>query len=360
MAAKRCAFLLGNQTRLRTSSCWWNYGYHRHTNATRFPSFARSSSCPSWAKRACWFTTTSHCRLVTNAVPTTTRTMTLALTRQVPTSVFQALTHYADTASSLPLCLVTARQQHDDYVTQLRRILPTLQLPPLESHPDCLFVEDTVVVIGHHAVLCHPGHVSRRGEVDSMRDILLQLGLTLTDMRDYYYKKNDNDNLHHENIPPFCDGGDVLYTGRHLFVGLSERTNSSSIPIFQTAFSNITEVVPVPLPHYNDQALHLKSIVTHVDDTTLLAPLGRLGDDILLEMKALERGYHAIRLPNLLACNVVVVNGNILAQDGGCSTSRQILETVARDKQLNLIWTDQSELSKIDAALTCCSVLLSI
>jgi dimethylargininase len=287
--------------------------------------------------------------------------MTLALTRQVPTSVTQALTHYADTAASSPFCLETARQQHDNYVATLRRILPTLQLPPLEAHPDCLFVEDTAVVIGRHAVLCHPGHPSRRGEVDSIKDVLLQLGLTVTDMRDSM--KTEDKNRHDDDkiTIPFCDGGDVLYTGRHLFVGLSERTNASSMPIFQTAFSNQPfEIVPVPLPQYNDEALHLKSIVTYVNDTTLLAPLGRLGDDILLEMKAVQRGYDVIRLPNLLACNVVVINGNLLAQDGGCSTSRSILETVARDQQLNLIWTDQSELSKIDAALTCCSVLFSI
>jgi dimethylargininase len=290
--------------------------------------------------------------------------MTMALTRQVPTSVTQALTHYADTEASSPFRLETARQQHDNYVTTLRRILPTLELPPLEAHPDCLFVEDTVVVIGRHAVLCHPGHPTRRGEVDSIKDVLLQLGLTVTDMRDSIKAEEKN---HHDdddtNTIPFCDGGDVLYTGRHLFVGLSERTNASSIPIFQTAFSKnhpLFEIVPVPLPQYNNEALHLKSIVTHVNDTTLLAPLGRLGDDILLEMKAVQRGYDVIRLPNLLACNVVVLNGNLLAQDGGCSTSRSILETVARDQQLNLIWTDQSELSKIDAALTCCSVLLSI
>ena len=34
-----------------------------------------------------------------------------------------------------------------------------------ESLPDCVFVEDPVVVVGEKAILTTPGHISRRKEV---------------------------------------------------------------------------------------------------------------------------------------------------------------------------------------------------
>ena len=42
-------------------------------------------------------------------------------------------------------------------------------LPPQESHPDCPFVEDTVVYARGIAVTLRLGHESRRGEVDAVR-----------------------------------------------------------------------------------------------------------------------------------------------------------------------------------------------
>ena len=98
-----------------------------------------------------------------------------------------------------------------------------------------------------------------------------------------------------------CDGGDVLFTGRHMFAGLTERTNMSGISILSKALG--LDVIPVPL----EGALHLKSVVNHIDSKTLLAP------NILAEMNTKELGYTTIRLPSMLSCNVVSVNGGLLA-----------------------------------------------
>ena len=45
-------------------------------------------------------------------------------------------------------------------------------LPPLESHPDCPFVEDTVVYARGIAVTLRLGHETRIGEVDAVRWVL--------------------------------------------------------------------------------------------------------------------------------------------------------------------------------------------
>jgi dimethylargininase len=175
-----------------------------------------------------------------------------------------------------------------------------------------------------------------------MKDILSRLGLIVTDMRD-------------ADPEALCDGGDILYTGRHLFAGLSERTNMAAVKVLSDGLNFETIAVP-----FEGEALHLKSIVTHMDSTTLLAPIGTLGDQVLEAMKANERGYTVIRLPNMLACNVVSVNGGILAQDAGCSESRALLEYAATERNMQIEFVDSSETAKCDGALTCCSVLLDI
>ena len=267
---------------------------------------------------------------------------TLALTRQVSPRL-------ADAVSSTPtprehISLLKAEQQHADYVERLKQIVPVRELSALIDHPDCCFVEDTVVAIGKKALLLmRMGHDSRRMEVNDMSNILHDIpGLTVKDMRDM-------------SETAMCDGGDVLWTGRHIFVGQSERTNREGANILQAFFSD-WEVIAVPVTG----ALHLKSLVTNMDSYTLVAPTGELGNALLEDMQALARGYEVVRLPSVLACNVVTVNGTVLAQDVDCRESKWRLQEAAAEANLQVEFVNTSELAKVDGALTCCSVLLDL
>jgi len=276
----------------------------------------------------------------------------LAIARELPDSFRDAVAehqHTPDPTSTTatepaPLCLERARQQHANYVAALRHILPVLALPPLENHPDCCFVEDGVVAIDNRAVITRMGHPSRRGEVDSIKTVLEQLGMDIVDMREKSNKAT-------------CDGGDVLFTGRHLFVGLSNRTNREGAQVLSNAFGHLDSIVVPPTMQGGD-VLHLKSAVTHMDECTLVAPTGSAGDQVLEAMRAEQLGYHTIRLPDVLACNLVSCNGKLLVQDTKCSESRQTLKNAAKERHMEMIYVDSSELAKKDAALTCCSVLL--
>ena len=178
----------------------------------------------------------------------------MALTRPVSPKL-------ADAVSSSPndISYSVAQKQHDAYVQALKRILPVQELPQLTNNPDGCFVEDTVVAIGKRAVLMQMGHESRRSEVDTMASMLQGMKQVL-DMRTVE--------------GALCDGGDVLWTGRHVFVGLSERTNQEGIEVLRSVFRD-WEIIPVPMA---GAALHLKSIVTHMDGYTLVAPTGDIGD----------------------------------------------------------------------------------
>ncbi|KAL7527099.1 hypothetical protein ACHAWF_002037 [Thalassiosira exigua] len=277
----------------------------------------------------------------------------IAIARDIPDSFVDAVVAH-HSADDSPVSLALAREQHHKYLSKLRRHVPTICLPAIEPHPDCLFVEDTVVAVGDTAVVTRLGHVSRRGEVDSIKDILSQLGMNVCDMR------SDGD----ETEGALCDGGDVMFTGRHLFVGMSDRTNDRGYQFLRDSFScrglHEDDVISVPPVVAGKEVLHFKSAVTHIDEHTLLAPEGKIGDDVLKSMKATELGYDAIRLPDILSCNAVVVNGNVVAQDSTCEVSKQRIESACNERNLGLTLVNSSELAKKDGALTCCSVLIGV
>lgn len=274
---------------------------------------------------------------------------TIALTRDLPDSFGDAIVEHYDGSSS-DVSLATAKAQHDDYIAALREFgVSTLSLPAAPDLPDSVFVEDTAVVIRHgddtRAIILQPGHANRQPEVDHIRSILQRL---LPADQIWEMAAMDPDAR--------CDGGDVLYTGRHLFVGVSERTNEEALQVLEHVFAGLP-LVPVVMPAHAP-VLHLKSAVTHLDDTTLVAPTAPWANQLLRTMRATALGYDVIRIPSVLACNVVVLPRGLLFQDTRCAESRQLLQEAAQARGLPHRWVDTSELAKKDAALTCCSILL--
>jgi dimethylargininase len=278
--------------------------------------------------------------------------------------------------------LQKAREQHTNYINVLKQHLEdgkVINLPAIESHPDCLFVEDTMIAIDDTAVITSMGHESRRGEVDSIKRVLLEdlqgRLKNVYDMNDNNEADNDSNINDVKEILPTCDGGDVLYTGRHLFVGITDRTNEIGFEHLRKVFAQYQgllkeeDVIPIHMMSIDDDSsgkgkgggvLHLKSAVTHVDEETILLPEGHLGDVLQDVMRANDRGYKTIRLPDVLSCNAVVINGHVLAQDSPCSVSKCRIENACLERNMGLTFVDTSELAKKDAALTCCSVLLSV
>ena len=250
----------------------------------------------------------------------------------------------------------------------------------LNDYPDCAFVEDTVIAIGQYALITRMGHVSRRGEGDAISTTLQQLGMKVLNMNDYY---NATDwtygrGKHHrtgsavDSAPVIdgelatVDGGDVIYTERHIYVGLSDRTNIEGAMFIRQFFSSY-DVIVVPkisldpnITLTHPMPLHLKSAVTHIDSHTLLFPTGPYGDYLEEAMNVEEFGYKVYRIPDLLSCNVISCNGQVIVQDTLCKESQEILHEAVRESDQDLIRVDTSELAKKDAALTCCSVLLEV
>jgi dimethylargininase len=258
--------------------------------------------------------------------------------------------------SNIKIIYHTAQLEHENYLTALRKHIPVVCLPPLDNLPDSVFVEDTVVAIGKKAVITNPGHPSRKPEVDSILAFLEDhLGMEVIDMRD-------------TDASAICDGGDVLYTGRHLFVGISGgRTNREALRVLEEGLG--VEAIPVPF-RQGKGALHLKSITTHMDDRTLVVPNTDYGRSVFQTLADATDGAYsasdALWLPEHagLSCNVVALPKQraLLAQlvYEEDSQTRSLLQEAATERNLSIEFVPQGEAAKCDGALTCCSVLLDL
>ena len=314
------------------------------------------------------------------------RYYTIALTRNVPTTMSQALsTHQHTIPSSSVFSLSKAIEQHNTYVSTLRSIIPTFTLPAEDTYPDCSFIEDTAIVIGNRALITQLGATSRRGEVNPIHLFLESFGMNVTTMKSWNPIQKDHalsssssssssDNIDNDDVNleiPTCDGGDVLCPiqnnhtyKKDLFVGVSHRTNPLGLHVIQQVFYDLN-VIPVPVLPEETKCLHLKSFMTLLDENTLLIPKGNIFDFIIEEIQVLQRGYKVIRLPNPRACNVVHIHKHILApfhenEEEEEEESRMILQTACKERGLTLHGIDTSEFEKFDSAMTCKSLLLSL
>jgi dimethylargininase len=264
-------------------------------------------------------------------------TAKIAVVRDIPKSFAQALKRHSP---ETPIDVRLAEDQHQSYVRAMRTMVPTvIQLPSDEGLPDCCFVEDTAVIVGRIAAINRLGAPERRGEEKPMREALQRAGLETIDLTG----------------PATADGGDVLFTGRHLFVGLSERTNEAGFRQLKEIFGSVCSVCPVPV----SGVLHLKSMMSAFDPETVIVSddeAGRTALDFMRKEYALGRSYSIISVPHSVAANIISVNGKILIQDG-FPQSETILKDLALKKNKEVITVKMSELIKADGALTCCSVL---
>ena len=105
-----------------------------------------------------------------------------------------------------------ARQQHEYYVEQLKKLVDVVQFQCSEEFPDGVYVEDPAVVLQNKAIITRFDHKIRKGETAYMKHFLENMGMEIHEI---------------EKIDPEArlEGGDVLFTGREFFIGLSTGTD---------------------------------------------------------------------------------------------------------------------------------------
>jgi dimethylargininase len=217
--------------------------------------------------------------------------------------------------------------QHRAYVAALRDAgLSVETLPTLDAHPDAYFVEDVAVVVPELAIVTRPGAPERRGEVDH---IVEALAARRTVVR--------------IESPATLDGGDVLVTGRRVFVGLSGRTNEAGVASLRRLLGPHGYVVePIPVA----AGLHLKSSVSLVGPNTLVVAPAFADRPELAEFEQI-----VVSEAEAYSANAVWLNERVLVAAG----FRMLADRV-RNLGLAVIELDMSEVAKMDGGLSCLSL----
>lgn len=242
---------------------------------------------------------------------------------------------------SNPIDLNLAKQQHENYMHLLEKLVPkVIRLESDPNHPDCNFVEDTAIIVDDMAVISRMGALERRGEEVPVAEALKELGI-----RNVFYLQS----------PGTMDGGDILYTGKHLFVGLSKRTNEHTLKQLKEIFQDKVEVIGIPV----NEGLHLKSLISFFDLETLIVAATPAGKKIQRSIELLTKGdYTFVSVPESIASNVLRIGSSLIVQEG-FPASEIILQDLCDQKLVTLIKINMSELIKADGALTCGSLLFN-
>ena len=220
-----------------------------------------------------------------------------------------------------------ALKQHAAYVDALKDIgLKLIELDPHPAYPDAHFVEDTAVVIPEVAIIANPGASSRRGEEQSIAEVLAQ------------YRELEN-----IEAPGTLDGGDVLMIGNHFLIGVSERTNpqgAEQLGRILEKYGKTFTTVQV------GAGLHFKSSVNHLGQNRILVTRE------FKNHKALG-AYDKIIVNRQeeYAANTLWINDYLLTPRGFPKT-REKLSCLG----LEMIELDVSEMQKMDGGLTCLSI----
>lgn len=248
----------------------------------------------------------------------------------------------------VPIDISRVMKQHTAYVEYIKKAVGAenvVALPALPNYPDCMFVEDVALVTQECAVLTRPGAASRQGEVDHIKETLVQIfgGSRVVQIEP----------------PGTIDGGDVLIVGKNVFAGQSTRTNIDG-------FSQLAKFLE-PLGYYCKQiqipqgstgCMHLKCAVTKLNEDTVLVNPSLL--DTSAQQAFILRGLKVIETEGTDANVLSFITGEMRHVVVGKAFPKTLETVQAWAKgQNNVIVSslEVDEVAKAEGALTCCSLL---
>ncbi|KAK0092177.1 hypothetical protein PV326_002011 [Microctonus aethiopoides] len=232
-----------------------------------------------------------------------------------------------------------ARNQHLALAQLLRELgIDVVEMPADESAPLCAFVEDIAVLCNGIALIAHPTEATRMKEIETMRAVLKkELEISLIEIADKDAR---------------LDGGDVLFTGREFFVGLSKFTNEAGARAVAAAFP---EYPCVPIKVAENK--RLKGLITMAGPDVICVGAGKDSQEVL---KRIEREatytYQTLTVPEDIAANVIYLNGTLIhrSDDEIPLSSKVFMEKVEfQTKSLHA-----SELAKVSLGLSSCCLLV--
>lgn len=251
--------------------------------------------------------------------------MLTAITRRVSPCIHNCQLTYLPRQ---PIDVRKAARQQEAYERLLADLgLRVISLPAEPDLPDAVFVEDTAVVTDELAVLTTMGSALRRPEAESISQILAKYRLVQS-----------------INGAGMLDGGDVVKTGRTLFVGVSRRTNRRAVVQLREIlepYDYVVKAVEV------NGCLHLSTGCGFIGQNTFLA------NSSWIDVSAFD-GYDIVDVSTTepWAANALRVGNHVLISASCPQTAARV-----RERGFSVIDVDISELEKAEGGLTCLSLI---
>ena len=255
--------------------------------------------------------------------------MARAFTRAVSPRLAECqLTHL----ERVPIDAARAVAQHAAYERALADAgLQIVRLPDLPDDPDAVFVEDTALLLGEHAIITRPGAASRAGETDS----------TATGLAGSFEL--------HRIDRGHVDGGDVLRIGNHLYVGLSTRTDAEGIRTLAELVRPLgLEVIQARLR----DCLHLKTGATFAGPDGGGTPMLLYNERWIDPVQFAGVEPLAVDPHEAPAANCVRAGDRVILPAGNPRTAENL-----RRRGFDVVEVDVSELQKAEAGVTCMSLI---
>lgn len=228
----------------------------------------------------------------------------------------------------VPVDTALAAEQWEQYLEAFRsRGWTIVEVDRADDHPDGVFIEDALVAFGDLVVICRAGARSRRGEADTARSAVSELGIRIAEIAG----------------PGTLDGGDVLKLRRTVYVGASSRTNAAGIAQLRELLEPLgRSVVEVPVT----EVLHLKSGLTALPDGTVI------GFESLVDDPGLFADF--LPAPEAHGSAVVVMDPTTVIMSADAPRTSALL----CERGLTVVTTPVTEFEKLEGCVTCLSVRL--
>ena len=252
--------------------------------------------------------------------------MSLALLREVSPRFADAIVAHGGRRPDVDLAIY----QHDRYRISIENAGYEVEtLAGGSDYPDCVFIEDTAVIVGEVAVATRPGAEERRGEV-------IQVASRLAELRE----------VRTIEAPGTLDGGDVMILGDTVYVGRSLRSNDAGIgQLADVATAQGMSLVAVPV----SEVLHFKSAVLPVDADTVVVTPGTVDETLLDGLRIIHEADHERHRFSALP----LADGTLLVTANAPETTGMLADIGLRPAPI-----DVSEIQAADGGLTCMSILI--
>jgi len=217
-----------------------------------------------------------------------------------------------------------AMREHDAFVRLLQDSGCEIEFLPAHDDLtlDAIFVRDATLMSPKGFIPCAMGKTAREAEPAIAQSYLQGAGKTCVPRAPEPGAK--------------VEGGDfVWFDERTCAVGEGYRTNRAGIDWLKKEFGPETEVVAVPLPHYNgrDDVFHLMSFLSPIDADLALV-FSRLMP-VPFRSWLLDRGMTLIEVPDeefdSLGCNVLSTGPRQCIMPGGNPGTKSRLEAAGCD-----------------------------